>query len=205
LLGRAWARLQHRRPASSERGFTLIEMLIAVWIIGAILVAMVGGLFTMIRASDLSRRQALVESEVRRYAEAIRAAPYHACAASTGSAGQSYPDLTGWNGYPGYGYTPSNVSYVPNTSITSTSAVVGEWWAANDSASPIPTTFEADGPAPPATPTTPGWVYLFFVTGGKDCNPPALATDDGLQQITVTVTENGGLSATAVIYKRATS
>ncbi len=63
-----------------ERGFTLVEMLITVWIMGALVVTMSGAIFTMIRGSDLTRQRTLVEAELRRYADAVRAAPYQDCA-----------------------------------------------------------------------------------------------------------------------------
>ena len=79
LLGRAWRRLQLRRPLSDERGFTLIEMVVTVWILGAVIVALSGALFTSIRFSGLEQQKATAEVELRKAVEAVRAAPYVPC------------------------------------------------------------------------------------------------------------------------------
>lgn len=72
----------HRRGADSrdERGFSLVEILIALQIIGAVMVVFAAALFTMIGTSDYARRTTLAETELRRYADAVRAAPYQPCA-----------------------------------------------------------------------------------------------------------------------------
>jgi prepilin-type N-terminal cleavage/methylation domain-containing protein len=57
----------------SEAGLTLIELLVTVMVMGIAVVALVGGMGTSIIASDLHRKQAKAEAEVRRYAEAVKA------------------------------------------------------------------------------------------------------------------------------------
>lgn len=54
-------------------------MLVTVWIIGAAVVAMVSGMFTMVKASDVQRRTAVAETQLRRLVEVVRAAPYVPC------------------------------------------------------------------------------------------------------------------------------
>jgi type II secretory pathway pseudopilin PulG len=63
-----------------ERGFSLVEILIAVQIMGAVMVVFGTALFTMIGSSDYARRTTLAETELRRFADAVRAAPYQPCA-----------------------------------------------------------------------------------------------------------------------------
>ena len=46
-----------------EEGFTLVEILITVWIMGAVMVALMGALFTMMRTSDINRKTTEAESE----------------------------------------------------------------------------------------------------------------------------------------------
>ena len=79
MLGRAWSRLQRRRPLSDERGFALVEIVITVWIIGAVMVALWRR--TVHDGEDLGYRRsddARLE-ELRRVSEALRAAPYVPC------------------------------------------------------------------------------------------------------------------------------
>jgi prepilin-type N-terminal cleavage/methylation domain-containing protein len=75
------------RAAADERGFTLIETLITVWILGAVITAMMLALITVVRVSDQNSRTTLAEQELRRYAEVIRSLDYIPC--------ESDPDVVG--------------------------------------------------------------------------------------------------------------
>lgn len=73
-------------PLRDERGESLLELMMAVAIMGVALVAIVGGLVTSILMSDIHRKQSAAGMYVRDYAEAIAtevAAPegYQDCAA----------------------------------------------------------------------------------------------------------------------------
>lgn len=61
----------HVRPGSEDAGETLIELIIAVAIMGVAVVAIVGGIATTILMSDIHRKQATAGSYVRSYAEAV--------------------------------------------------------------------------------------------------------------------------------------
>ena len=59
------------RPGSNDEGETLLELLIAVAIMGIAVVAIVGGIATSILMSDIHRKQATAGAYVRNYAEAV--------------------------------------------------------------------------------------------------------------------------------------
>lgn len=68
--------------AGSEDGTTLVESLVAISIVGLSFSALVGGMYTVVQASDINRSQALVATHLSSYAEAVKADPYTACATS---------------------------------------------------------------------------------------------------------------------------
>jgi prepilin-type N-terminal cleavage/methylation domain-containing protein len=74
--------LTRRRRAGSECGFTLVELLLAVAILGIGVTTIVGGMMTSIAVSDLGRRQAEGQAQLRAYAEAVAGATYTACTPS---------------------------------------------------------------------------------------------------------------------------
>ena len=92
-------------PQGSDRGETLIELVVAVAILGIAAVAILGGLMVGIRTSVMHRNDATGGAYVRSFAEAIQTDVdtngYKACAAaSSGYASIAVPDLPA-------GYTPS--------------------------------------------------------------------------------------------------
>ena len=68
-----------RRPGPDDQGETLIEVIMAVAIMGIAAVAIVGGIATTILMSDIYRKQATAGAYVRNYAEWV-AANYNASA-----------------------------------------------------------------------------------------------------------------------------
>jgi type II secretory pathway pseudopilin PulG len=58
---------------TGDRGETLIELVVAVAIMGVAVVALVGGLGTAILMSDVHRKQAVAGANVRAFAEAVAA------------------------------------------------------------------------------------------------------------------------------------
>ena len=71
-----------RRCPRSEAGFTLVELLLTIAILGIAVVAGVGAMMTSIQVSDLGRRQADGQTQLRAYAEAVAGAGYTTCATS---------------------------------------------------------------------------------------------------------------------------
>lgn len=81
-----------RRP-DSQSGFTLVELLLAISILGIGCLTVVGGMMTSIQVSDLGRRQAEGQVGVRGYAEAVAGDGYLPCSIATLQ-------------YPAAGFTP---------------------------------------------------------------------------------------------------
>src|SRR5689334_4893505 len=89
---RARAMWEQQEPAA-ERGFTLIEMLIAVVLLGGMTVGLVGSLYAISGISSQQRSISVAEAEGRRLVEQIRALQYVQCPAGDLDADQSvrYP------------------------------------------------------------------------------------------------------------------
>lgn len=71
-----------RRRAVDEKGETLLEMLLAIAVLGVVVVALMAGLTTSVLISDVHRKQATAGAYVRDFAEAVEksvAAGYHGC------------------------------------------------------------------------------------------------------------------------------
>lgn len=62
-----------------ERGETLVEVLLAVVIIGVGVTGLLGGLGTGVLMSGVQQQHAVTETDVRHVAEAVRAAPFVPC------------------------------------------------------------------------------------------------------------------------------
>ena len=69
---------QAQSASGSEAGFGLIEMLIAMAVMGIAFVALLSGMATTAASAGLHRAQAVVELELRRYAELVDAEPFSA-------------------------------------------------------------------------------------------------------------------------------
>jgi type II secretory pathway pseudopilin PulG len=100
------------RTVAYERGETLLELLIAVVILGVVVVAVVGGFATGTITSDVHRKQATAGAYAKDYAEAIETAvttatvPYTSCANTS-----TYASPAGFAAPSGYGRSVVNVRY----------------------------------------------------------------------------------------------
>jgi type II secretory pathway pseudopilin PulG len=100
----------------NDRGESLIEILVAVLILGLTATAIMGGLLTSVKLSDVHRKQATAGADVRSYAEsvtrAVAAGGYQPCAVTS-----SY--------LPGPG--PTSVHFTPSPGAVPTVVRVEYW------------------------------------------------------------------------------
>ncbi len=90
----------------SDSGLTLVEVLLAVSILGVGVLVLVGGMMTSIKVSGQGRVAAEGQAGLRAYAESVSSAAYVDCAGSYASPGftppsgwvASAPAVTYWNG-----------------------------------------------------------------------------------------------------------
>lgn len=74
-----------------DAGFTLVEVLLAVAILGIGVLVIVGGMMTSIKVSDQGRRSAEALNYIRAYAESVAGETYKTCATSTDYASYTPP------------------------------------------------------------------------------------------------------------------
>jgi Tfp pilus assembly protein PilV len=98
-----------RRRVEGERGETLLELIIAIAILGVGVIAIVSGISVSIMATDTHRKQAIAGTTARSYAEFLENA-----AAQAGG----YIDCAGVGTYP---------PYAPPTSFTASVTAVKYW------------------------------------------------------------------------------
>ena len=70
------------RRAREDDGLTLVELLVAVAIMGVAFTIVVGGIFTYVQSSINHRSQATVQLELRKYVTALQGLAYSSCATS---------------------------------------------------------------------------------------------------------------------------
>jgi type II secretory pathway pseudopilin PulG len=96
---------------AADRGETLLELLVSVLIMGVAVVALVGGLGTAIRVSDIHRKQANAGAYVRSYAEAIETAVAASPSAYVECAGPAAYESAFTPGDPTYAASVVDVTY----------------------------------------------------------------------------------------------
>jgi prepilin-type N-terminal cleavage/methylation domain-containing protein len=98
-----------RRPSiQRDEGFSLAEILVTIVIVGITFTAILGGLMTSIRVSDLQRAEATADAVARSAAELVKDSiknPYMNCA------GAGTYSLAGLTPQPGYSATITRVEY----------------------------------------------------------------------------------------------
>jgi type II secretory pathway pseudopilin PulG len=125
------------RPDGDDRGESLIEILVAVLILGLTVAAVMGALLTSVKVSDIHRKQATGGADVRSYAEsvtrAVAAGGYKPCAAPSDYLPVAGTAATAVHFTPSAGFTPT-VTRVefwsdtgPGTPWTWTSACAPDW------------------------------------------------------------------------------
>ncbi|WP_410586545.1 type II secretion system protein [Amycolatopsis sp. lyj-23] len=89
-----------------DRGETLLELLVAVAILGVAVVAVVGGIGVSVLMSDVHRKEATAGAGVRDFGEAVMAGGYFPCAAPA-----KYASPAGFTVPPGFGSSVASVKY----------------------------------------------------------------------------------------------
>jgi len=111
-----------RERVSDDRGETLLEILVAVVLLGVAVVSVVGALLTTVQMSDLHRKQASAAATARDYAETVErrvaAGGYVSCA----PASAYLPSVVGFGTPAGYTATTTSVRYWTGTGWGSTCA-----------------------------------------------------------------------------------
>lgn len=96
---------------TDERGETLLEILVAVVLLGVAVVAVLGALLTAAKVSDLHRKQATAGAAARDYAETVArrvaAGGYVPCAAPSAY----LPSAVGFGAPGGYSASTTSVRY----------------------------------------------------------------------------------------------
>ena len=104
-----------RPPLADDRGVTLVELLVTVVILGITAAAVLGGLLTSVRTSDVHRKQTTAGVAARAYAENIArhvaGSGYVACAAPASYA----PATVGFPSPAGYAAEVASIRYWPGT------------------------------------------------------------------------------------------
>jgi type II secretory pathway pseudopilin PulG len=111
-----------RRPRqANDQGETLLELIIAIAIMGIAVVAIAGGITTTVLVSDSHRKQATAGAYVRSYGEAIQntvaTSGYVECATTTTP---SYLSPAGFS-------LPSNISYTASITEVQYATSTGGW------------------------------------------------------------------------------
>jgi type II secretory pathway pseudopilin PulG len=111
---------------TDDRGESLIEILVAVLILGLTVTAIMGGLLTSVKLSDVHRKQATAGADVRSYAESVTRAV----------AAGGYQPCAGTSAYlPVSGTSPTAVHFTPSAGVTPTVVRV-EYWSDSGPATP---------------------------------------------------------------------
>jgi prepilin-type N-terminal cleavage/methylation domain-containing protein len=149
--------------SSGETGFTLIEVLLAIALMGIIVVGMFAGMATFFRVSALHRSTAAMDAAVLQYTEQMSATPYTTCAQNP--LGAYFAAVTP---PPGFSYTSTTVG----SSVTSTTSttVAGA------------TTTTVAGATTTTSSTIPGGNFAAPVQFDTTC-----ANETGLQRVSVTI------------------
>jgi prepilin-type N-terminal cleavage/methylation domain-containing protein len=113
---------------SSQTGATLVEVLIALALVGILVLALASGMLTLIKTSAETTKQQQIELALGSFTESLKSGPYTECAVPLESDGQ-YP----------------NAAWIPPPSMTA-SVVKIEYWdpMIEDFADPMIGDFDED-------------------------------------------------------------
>ncbi len=90
---------------ASDRGVTLLELLVTIVLMGLAFTAVFGGMGLFLRTESVQRSNARIDTELRTYAESVLGMPYVECAAAGSYAAVAAPKgltprvtVAYWNG-----------------------------------------------------------------------------------------------------------
>ena len=78
----------------SQTGATLVEVLIALALVGILVLALASGMLTLLKTSTETTKQQQVELALGSFTESLKSGPYTKCAALV--AGSPYPNTAAW-------------------------------------------------------------------------------------------------------------
>jgi Tfp pilus assembly protein PilV len=112
-------------PRPDDSGSSLVDILLAVGIMGVAMASIVGGMMTASIGADVSRQTAEAQQLTRTYAESVAADTYVGCATSYPATGFSLPAgfvrttvVTYWNGTTFASACPATDSGLQRVSVT---------------------------------------------------------------------------------------
>jgi type II secretory pathway pseudopilin PulG len=108
---------RRRRTTANEQGESLLELLIAVAIMGIAVVSVIAGLATSIIASDLHRKQSTAGATVRDFGEAIENYVVNTAYTSCATTSTYSPATIGYSPPSGYIASITAVTYWSGTSF----------------------------------------------------------------------------------------
>ena len=111
----------HRRCRNDD-GVSLIEMLVAVMIMGTAVITLVTGMSGIVNSAGQTRQDTTAAFVVRDYAEAVEQAATATGAWCSASYTVSYTPPTGYSVTPSYGSCPANNSTTPQFQTVTLSA-----------------------------------------------------------------------------------
>ncbi len=78
----------------SQTGATLVEVLIALALVGILVLALASGMLTLIKTSSETTKQQQIELALGSFTESLKSGPYTKCAVLV--PGSQYPNTTPW-------------------------------------------------------------------------------------------------------------
>jgi type II secretory pathway pseudopilin PulG len=161
----------HRTARNGDAGDTLIEILVALMIMGVVFLAVLAGMATVITGAASNRSGATEEALLRSYAEVLISPP-------------------GGSSETGVAYQACSNSVVPTYTVPSSLVSVPSGFTAYVSKVQVWNGSSYD---------PPGWSTTYTFTSGGSPPSATTCTDYGLQNITITASTTSGKSVTETL------
>lgn len=166
---------RRRLAAADQRGLSLVEVILAIMLIGTVILSLAAGMLTLVRTSASTSERQQMQLALGSITENLLVSPYVPCQfapTNPGAAAQFHDaQYHAWSG-----------AWSPSLPGMSEARIVGvEYWSTNpdNNASTTDGAYRTACPPDPSGPSTP--------------------RDQGTQRITVEVSMNGGTPSTAQV------